>query len=166
MPHHTVDEIRQAFSYDPETGRLTRHRMPHRDPTWVSPTGYAKVNLGKEKYRAHRLAFVLMEGRWPHDQVDHINRDKLDNRWANLREATNSTNAVNRGLQANNRTGFRGVSYHKRDQVFRARVKVNGVERQVGQFATAIEAASARDRAMRAHFGDFYDPVELRQLLA
>lgn len=165
MPKRTIDELRQAFTYDPSTGAVRRRRMPDRDPTQINSRGYATVDLGAARYRVHRLAFVLMEGRWPADQVDHINRDKLDNRWGNLREATNSMNNVNRGLQANNRSGFRGVSYHKRDKVFRARVKINGVERQVGQFDNALDAAMARDKVMREHFGDFYDPIELRQLL-
>ena len=95
-PLPSIDSLRQRFSYDPETGiiskpdgtptgRKTRHGYVH---IWISekPTMHAPRS---------RLAFALTTGRWP-EVIDHINRDKADDRWTNLRECTQRENTTNR----------------------------------------------------------------------
>lgn len=102
--------LRSAFRYDKETGDITQiveRRKPNgqivspsgRRALHNAPNGYKilTTKFGGRNYliRAHRLAFFLETGVWP-DLVDHINGDKQDNRWCNLRVASNSLNAFNR----------------------------------------------------------------------
>lgn len=92
---------RTEFAYDKDTGAITFINPAHpkcgqRADTSVS-TGYRRVRLGKTNYAAHRMAFLLVEGRWPTPQIDHINRIKDDNRWENLREVTHGENQRNKG---------------------------------------------------------------------
>ena len=87
--------------------------------------------------------------------VDHINRNPLDNRRANLRLATRGQNNANRSTQRNNTSGFRGVGWWKTRGKWRAIIKVNGRTRTIGVFDDPIAAAKARDSVALDAFGSF-----------
>lgn len=159
----TVKELRDRLHYDPDTGEFTwvlsnrTDKIGKRAGT-VLPVGYIQFALCGHKQYAHRLAWLYMTGSWPVDQLDHINGNKSDNRWCNLREATNAQNGANRGAQRNNRTsGLKGVF---RDRRLRIRPWVSYITRnrenyRLGRFDTAEEAHLAyRAAAARLH-GDF-----------
>lgn len=86
-------------------------------------------------------------------EVDHINRNPLDNRRINLRESTSSQNKINRGLQKNNTTGYLGVC--RNHTGFQARIKVNRKVMCLGTFRTARDAAQVRDSHAKRLFGNF-----------
>lgn len=154
-------EKAMAFArYDPETGIFYRVR-----PTksgWssgaafkgtVDNRGYLKINCDRMPISAHRLAWLLMTGEWPMQQIDHINRNKLDNSWCNLRLATSSQNTVNRKLEG---VWPRGVTKsHNRSKPFKAALTVNYKRRHLGYFATPEEACLAYEEAARIEFGEF-----------
>jgi len=98
-----------GISYCPSTGVVSKHGKP---VDAVNSNGYKTVRVGNKTMKCHRIAWFLTYGFWP-DQIDHINRDKLDNRLVNLRACTRSANALNRGINSNNTSGVRGVSYCK-----------------------------------------------------
>lgn len=85
--------------------------------------------------------------------VDHIDRDKLNNKIENLRAATHSENHLNCTIHSSNSSGYRGVCYQKNrgDKPWRAYLK----EKSLGYFSTAIEAAKARDKKAVEWFGEF-----------
>lgn len=87
--------------------------------------------------------------------VDHRNHDTLDNQKHNLRICTTAQNAMNGRLMSNNTSGFKGVSWDKRRQRWRAMIVVAGKSRYIGNFCDILSAARAYDVAAREHFGEF-----------
>lgn len=119
---------------------------------------YRKYTLcqdGKKIHiQTHRLVaktFISNPTNLP--QVDHINGNKLDNTVSNLRWASVSDNARNRAKQANNTSGFKGVSVHK--DKFQAHIRIDGKSKHLGLFATKEEAYKAYCAAARTHYGEF-----------
>ena len=93
--------------------------------------GYLNTKLDGKNYRTHRLIFMWHYGYLP-KQIDHENRNKIDNRIENLRPATNSQNRMNTGLQKNNTTGIKGV--YKHQNKWRVRLMVNGKSKSFGLY--------------------------------
>jgi hypothetical protein len=88
-------------------------------------------------------------------EIDHRNRDKVDNRIENLRPATSSQNKGNIGLLRTNRSGYRGVSLNSRSGKWHAQIKINGKQTYLGRFDTPEQAALRYNEAARQHFGEF-----------
>jgi hypothetical protein len=86
-------------------------------------------------------------------QADHANRNGLDNRRSNLREASNSQNGANKGLSSLNTSGFKGVSAESKR--WRAEVRVNYKSIYLGSFSCREDAARAYDHAAIRYFGEF-----------
>jgi hypothetical protein len=105
----------------------------------------------------HRLVWLWVKGHYPDSglTIDHINGDRGDNRFANLRPATNSQQKANCGLRATNTSGYKGVSWDKPSRKWRAKINSNGTEHRLGLFASPEAAYKAYcDAAARLH-GDF-----------
>lgn len=102
--HLSAEFVRACLDYDPATGRLSwkgnpRGRARSGGPAGTpAPNGYIRIRINGRCYAAHRLAYLIMNGVWPKHQIDHVNRVRDDNRWANLRDATQSQNMRNRHL--------------------------------------------------------------------
>jgi hypothetical protein len=146
----SIEELESIFTLDWENGQLIR-RVPVRGPAPkdTSPAKYRLVSINGKQYMHHRLIWMMASGQTIPDgmQVDHINRDKHDNRPSNLRLATGSQNRCNTGKPSSNRTGFKGVSYCRTRRRLQATIKLNGMQHKLGWFVTAEEAAEAYDRA-------------------
>ena len=108
-----------------------------------------------KRYSAHRLAWLYMTGDWPPDEVDHKNRVRTDNRWDNLRLADTFTNKRNTSAYRNNKSGFKGVSWHVCSRKWRSRIRVDGKEKNLGLYDTPEQANAAYERAAREMFGEF-----------
>jgi len=119
-------------------------------------SGYIHVTLLNRDVRLlHRLIVNP-----PADlDVDHIDRNRLNNRKENLRLATKSEQAANKTLTVLNTSGFKGVSFHNKSGKWRASISVKfGTKSQhlhLGLFQNPIEAAAAYDRAALKHQGEF-----------
>ena len=103
----------------------------------------------------NRVAWLLMTGEWPEYEIDHINRDKSDNRWVNLRAVTHAQNARNGPIPRHNKSGFRGVHFASHAKRWRAQIHVGNKTHSLGYFATAEEARAARDQAATHLHGEF-----------
>jgi len=88
-------------------------------------------------------------------QVDHINGDKLDNRKCNLRFANNSQQRMNQGIQKNNSSGYRGVTWDKRTKSWKVRVQSYGKVKNLGRFKDKLAAHEAYERVSIEIFGEF-----------
>lgn len=117
--------------------------------------GYLFIAINKKKYIASRLAWFCMTGRWPTHEVDHKNRDPLDNRWCNLREATRAQNAHNKAKYSNNRSGYKGVSWSTREQKWCAKIRINGIGTHLGYFNDPKEAHLVYKSAAKKYHGEF-----------
>jgi len=96
-------------------------------------------------------------------QGDHIDGNGLNNQRANLRNCTKDENNRNRhGLDANNTSGYRGVSWDKGTGKFRAFIKIKGLAVHLGSFTTAAEASGVFDQAAKKHYGEFYQERTVR----
>lgn len=152
-----IDCLRKSFSYNAETGVLTR--LDGRRPGPVKATmhrGYQLVHFKDVLLRLHRLVWALHYNETPPAILDHINRDRTDNRIANLRPASASENRRNSSLPRTNKTGFRGIWWDAKRSKWVAHLNVKGQQTsQVGRFVTAEEAARAWDAAAIKHYGHF-----------
>lgn len=142
------------LSYDPETGAFRWLKKPNRCIPLGSqagnkrPDGYFEICLDGKHMLSHRLAWALMTGAWPSGLIDHVDRDRSNNRWANLREGNKSLNAQNTSAIRSS-TGFRGVTPCRLTGRFVAYIKVNGARKYLGRFKTAHEAGSAYEIARK-----------------
>ena len=116
--------LKELLAYDPDTGVFTRLVKSNRNVRigavagTCDSKGYGQISVDGKLYRAHRLAWLWMTGAWPVAQLDHRNGVRHDNRWENLREATNGENNQNAAIRSNNTSGFMGVCWdsHRKDR--------------------------------------------------
>ena len=155
----TAEYVRSRLAYDPDTGvfRWKTNRYPSRvgQVTGAVKDGYLQIYLDGRLYRAHRLAWLIMTGLWPSDEVDHINRVRGDNRWNNLRAATKSQNAMNTSVRADNRSGFKGVAWDAGRKKWRADIRLPYVRKHLGMFESPELAHKAYVAAAAVHFGEY-----------
>jgi hypothetical protein len=156
-------EARAVFDYDPDSGLLTR---PHStqgakagSAGCVRPDGYVCVGFRGKRQLQHRVIWLWMTGEWPTDLVDHINGNRSDNRWSNLRPADKRLNGQNRRRASakNKHSGLLGVRPSPGNR-WRAEIRVpcealaSGSKcLHIGTFATPEEAHSAYLTAKRKH---------------
>lgn len=145
----SADRLREILHYDPQTGVFTwKVRMSPRSRQRVGDVagmdagrGYIRVGIGYRLFAAHRLAWAYVHGVWPAHQIDHINRNKGDNRIANLREVNSFANCQNVGANSRNKCGVKGVC-----QVggkWRAMIHHQGKNIYLGTFTRIEDAARA-----------------------
>lgn len=156
----TQERVRSLLDYDPETGifrwRVNRGRGRVGGPAGtMSSEGYVVIHVDRVRIHASRLAFLYMEGTIPSGDVDHINRTRNDDRWANLRPATRSQNNANSPAHRNSVTGARGVHFHKGAKRYRAQIAKNRQMTSLGYFDTIEEASAAYMRAAKEIHGEF-----------
>lgn len=157
----TPEELHEIFSYNPETGELFWKKKISvkckigKIAGGLNKNGRMIVGIGYKHYRVHRIAWAMMTGKWPENEIDHINRNPSDNRWENLREATHSQNMKNLTIPKTNKSGHKGVSWHAIGKKWQAHIKANGVNHYLGLFNTAEEAAKAYIEASKKLHGEF-----------
>jgi hypothetical protein len=160
MTKLTAERLREVLSYYPETGifawRVNTNRVRVAQVAGnLNPRGYRRIKINGRDYKAHRLAWLYMTGEWPPTEIDHINCDRDDNRWANLRTATRGQNARNARRPAHNSSGLKGASWHAGDKKWRAQIRVDGRTKHLGQFDNPIDAHKAYVAAAEEHSGKF-----------
>lgn len=154
--------IKEALEYDPNTGifiwkkRPTSHfkdirtfncwnaRYPGTQAGSIRPTGYRAICINSKRYLSHRLVFLYIEGYLPENDVDHIDRDKINNKWINLREVSNQCNAQNCKLSNKNTSGVTGVTFIKAKNKWYSQIMVSGKTIYLGLFEKFEDAVIAR----------------------
>lgn len=141
------------FSLNERTSRRTDSEMKGN----VNERGYLRIVLNGKKYKAHRLAWIYEYGAIPEGmQIDHKDRNKLNNRIDNLRLATSTQNKQNiHKPRSDNKSGFLGVWFCKRTEKFNAEIVVDKKKVTLGSFDTP-ELASEAYLAAKRKYHEFY----------
>lgn len=156
----TPDSLQKHFRYDSETGVIYwRQSAKHFKAGEVAggkmSKGYVNIYFQKRTLKAHIVAYVLMNGEYPTKQIDHKDGNKANNAWVNLRLATNAENQRNVGLRADNKSGVKGVYFHKQSGKWTAQITVAGNMITIGRFSDKADAITARREAATNLHGDF-----------
>ena len=146
----TQNRLKEILHYDPNTGVFVwveargSVKIGKRAGT-LKTTGYISIVIDRNLYFAHRLAWLYIEGFTPHNiEIDHINRDRSDNRWSNLRLASRLCNIRNSGIMNTNKSGVTGVSWDKRERKWTAHISLKNINRHLGNYSDFDNAVLAR----------------------
>ena len=156
----TVDLLNELFEYDKETGDLIWKVRKAQSVKvgdiagYLQSTGYKRLKINAKAYLVHRIVFLMHKGYLP-KTIDHINGDRLDNRIENLRAVTANQNQHNRKLNSNSTSGFKGVSWCKTQNNWRASIKLEGKAIELGRFNTPEEADAVVRKAREELHGTF-----------
>lgn len=155
-----VEELYKAFDLDVDSGELTwrpREENTNYDKSWNSKyagkvagsravNGYWRVCVLGKTMKLHRVIFAMFSGKDPEgSMVDHINRNKDDNRPANLRLASGSENQLNR--KASGISGYPGVAWSADSGKWKVSLRKDGARRHLGYYGSITDAIAARDKA-------------------
>ena len=167
----TSELLRTLIDYDDSSGQFTwkaRSGCSRADKIFNSKhagkiagcadrRGYCYIRIRQfGMFSAHRLAWLHVSGSWPKDEIDHEDGNPSNNAFVNLREATRSQNAANRGIHKNNKSGTKGVSYNSRKGLWVAQAAMNGkviklysntkegAEREYNKLAVSLQGEFAR----------------------
>lgn len=156
----TQDELKELLEYNPDTGLWK----------WHTPKGNAKegwfrgsrgtrdyrvIKIQGKSYKAHRLAFLFMEGALPPALVDHVDGNTANNRWNNLRHCCYSENNLNKRLYSTNSSGHKGVAWREDSRKWQVRVSVAGRQRKFGCYKDLELAALVAEEAREKYHGEF-----------
>jgi len=133
----THEELLKVFKYNKDTGEAS-----YKNEGWVCKYGYRCFKINGKNYRLNRLAWFYEYKVWPIGVIDHIDEIKLNNKLINLRDVNTSTNLLNR-KQPNKNNILKVLGVYKVGNKYRARIKVNGIQKHLGYFLTIEEAKVA-----------------------
>ena len=147
-----ASRLRYLLSYDQHTGEFMWTGAGNRPAKRASTkpdtgSGYVRIKVDGRSYLRSRLAFLYMTGLMPADQIDHIDGNRSNDSWGNLRPATSSENAKNRKTPSNNTTGVIGLHWHKAVGKWYATIKVSQKPQYLGVFDDWFDAVCARKSA-------------------
>jgi hypothetical protein len=158
-------ECHRLFSYDAETGLLTRkvkttNRVKVGDFVGcINASGYLVFGIKNKLYYNHRIIWLMQTSCFPEENIDHINGNRADNRPCNLREATQGENVYNSKKHKNTKVGLKGVSMaNNRKNPYSADIRCGGQRFRLGHFATpelAYEAYCAKAKELHGEFVNY-----------
>ena len=160
-----MDKITDYLRYDPDTGKFywaKARRKIRVGQEAGSPhnKGYITIKFEGTAHLAHRLAFYFMNGEMPSLDVDHINGDRSDNRWSNLRQVSRQQNLFNKKTYG--ATPYKGVCFDRSRSKYLASITINGKFKNLGRFDTPEEAHAVYCKVARELHGEYFAVRECR----
>ena len=146
----TYEELHKNLDYDPDTGLFTR--LIANSPTVTigdiagtrNQNGYIEIKINSVSYKAHRLAWLWVEGYFPEVDIDHEDQIRHNNRWDNLRLVSQQCNSRNCGNPKNNISGVKGISWYKPTNRWLSGITVNYKREYLGRYKSFDDAVCAR----------------------
>lgn len=169
----------QILLYEPETGKLfwrvrteslfaaTEKNIKRSCAVWnvryankealsrIGVHGYPSGTIFNKGVLAHRVIWALVTGEWPPGEIDHIDGNRANNRFDNLRAVTRRQNAKNIGKMSTNTSGVKGVCWHRVAKKWLAQINVDCTHIHLGLFTDITDAAKAYERASEEMHGNF-----------
>jgi hypothetical protein len=158
----TQDELKKLFHYDPETGLFTR---PNGQLAGSRKESHSQIYIKGRVYLAHRLAWLYVYGEWPVSLIDHIDRNGMNNKLSNLRQATYSQNALNKPSSRKNALGVKGVYWAPYANKYRATGVLRGKHYYLGLFTDIESASAAYQEFARKNHGEFYQINDNKEVI-
>jgi hypothetical protein len=155
----TAAEAKEVWDYDPETGDFRYVLHPHRTMIGqlagtTTVYGYRALCYQHKKYLAHRVAWLIMTGAYPPGEIDHVDCNRQNNAWVNLREAMRSQQLCNARTRKDNILGVKGVCPSGYGG-YAAYICFKGKRKNLGSFASLQEAKAVYDAAAKEWHGTF-----------
>ncbi len=156
----TVKRLKQVLIYKPKTGEWfwrainpnSRMKIGNR-AGYILQCGYWLLRVDGKRYYSSRLAWFYMTGRWPKQNIDHIDRNRANDRWKNLRECNQSQNRMNSSTQLRKHPGLRGTYFQ--DGKWKAIVGKDKKLVYLGRFPTTEMAHAVYLAKAKELFGEF-----------
>lgn len=145
----TPEQVRTIFEYNPETGEF--YKLANGSRGHVKRNGYIRFSHDGRTYSSQRLIWMFMTGKEPEGDIDHIDHDRQNNRWSNLREVDRQGNMRNATKSKANSSGHTGVYWSKAHGKWRAQICVDAKVTVLGSFDDLDDAVSARQEANKAY---------------
>lgn len=157
----TAESVRQMFSYDEVTGKLTwKQKSPRAGigaEAGYNNGKYLVVGFNKTTHKVHRIIWLHFYGEHPLGVIDHIDGEKTNNAIRNLRDVSPSENSQNiKTASKNNKSGLLGVCWHKRDKKWIAQIRLpeSKYALEIGRFDSPEDAHKAYiDKKREVHEG-------------
>lgn len=156
----TQCEVQRLLDYNQETGVFTwrvrrQGTRKNKEAGCIHHEGYRVIGCNGNWVLAHRLAVLWMTGELPNGEVDHVDRNRSNNAWSNLRVVTHSQNQRNSSMARRNKSGFKGVCQSPTKGKWCASIRVNGKSTHLGTFDQVEDAAQAYRNAAEKYYGEF-----------
>lgn len=161
----TQEQVKKVLDYNPETGIFTwkfrptvslhiNSRFLGKEAGSVDSKGYIVIEINSCAYKAHRLAWLYINGNWPKDQIDHADLNKKNNSILNLREADRSQNSQNFSITRRNTSGYKGINILPSGN-YKAEIICNGEWFYLGVYPDKESAHAAYCKAAKELHGEF-----------
>lgn len=156
----TKTELDSILRLDGDTGRFywikSRGRVSAgSEAGYVGDKGYIEIGINGKKWYAHILVWLSVTGSMPGMHLDHRDTDRANNKFENLRLASQLENTYNRSPMSNNKSGVKGVHWHQLSKKWRAVINVSGKRIEIGKFTSLEKAARAMAIARDKYHGEF-----------
>ena len=159
--NYSIEYLKSRLDYNPKTGIFTwkyKDGDSQGDKIFNTKFGgkeagnknsydYLQIKIYNKNILTHRVAYLFMTGEWPQDEIDHINGNRLDNRWENLRVVSKEENRKNQKINNRNTSGATGVSWSKEENKWIVKISVNKKQITLGYFNNFNEAVKVRKKA-------------------
>lgn len=155
----TQAELKAVINYDPETGvfkwkKLGKGRRCSLVAGTVTNKGYIHICIQRKRYLSHVLAWLYTTGEYPTFELDHENRNTIDNRIKNIRRATHSQNLINSKIRTDNASGCPGVCWDRQKLKWKVQITVNN-KRIAKHFVTFERAVEFYKQTAEQAYGQF-----------